>query len=54
MGGELDYSGGSFPMDDYNKVKSSVSNTNETKIVSDRSFIPGVQGNIEKIWYNPS
>jgi len=54
MYGELDFSGGSFPMDDYNKVKSSVSNANETKTVSDRSFIPGVQGTIEKIWYNPS
>jgi len=54
MSGELDYSGGSFPTDDYNKVKGSVSNANETKTVSDRSYIPGIQGTIEKIWYNPS
>lgn len=54
MSGELDYSGGSFPTDDYNKVKGSVSNANETKTVSDRSYIPGIQGTIEKIWYNPT
>ena len=54
MSGELDYSGGSFPTNDYNKVKGSVSNANETKTVSDRSYIPGIQGTIEKIWYNPT